>query len=238
MPLVVMLHGAGGSASWAAGETGWSAKANLEGFIVVYPEAIPPRPDKPSKFLTNPQRWNDGSPFDRGSPEPDDVLFLRTLIESLASHRLVDARRIFVTGFSNGAGMTFRIAAALADRIAAIAPVAGHWWLDGPKPARRIPTRYLIGTADPLIPIAGGMVRTPWGRVERKPSVADTLARWSRAMGVDATDSLIESTFIAGLGHHWPGGKGGLGERIGGPTASPLSATDEIWAFFTRHSLR
>ena len=39
-PLVVMLHGAGGDAEFAAEETGWSKLADSEGFAVVYPEAV------------------------------------------------------------------------------------------------------------------------------------------------------------------------------------------------------
>src|SRR5687768_11322517 len=72
-PVVLVLHGAGGSAAWAAWETGWSAKADREGFVAVYPEALPPRPEKPSKFLTNPQRWNDGSLRGVPHPETDDL---------------------------------------------------------------------------------------------------------------------------------------------------------------------
>ena len=36
-PLVVVLHGAGGTAAWADGETGWSAVAAREGFALALP---------------------------------------------------------------------------------------------------------------------------------------------------------------------------------------------------------
>src|SRR5947209_13952862 len=132
LPAVVMLHGAGGSGAWAEWETGWSAKADREGFLVVYPEALPPRPDKASKFLTNPQRWNDGSLRGTAHPTPDDDAFLRELLARLAAHPGIDASRVYVTGFSNGAGMAFRLAADLADHVAAVAPVAGPCWVQEP----------------------------------------------------------------------------------------------------------
>ncbi len=42
LPLVIMLHGMGGTALLSQRETGWSTKADSENFIVVYPEATRP----------------------------------------------------------------------------------------------------------------------------------------------------------------------------------------------------
>src|SRR5438093_13438402 len=138
LPLVMMLHGAGGSADFAAEETGWSQLADSEGFAVVYPEGLAARRDKTAKFLTNPQEWNDGS----GRGRQDDVGFLTAVIDDLGD--LIDPSRVYVTGFSNGAGMVFRLAAERTDRLAAIAPVAGHCWVADPKPSRSVPTFYLV----------------------------------------------------------------------------------------------
>src|SRR3954469_13705971 len=101
LPLVMMLHGAGGSAEFAADETGWSRLADVERFAVVYPEGGPVKPHKAPKFLTNPQEWNDVS----GRGRHDDVGFLLAVLDDLQSH--IDPARVYVTGFSNGAGMTF-----------------------------------------------------------------------------------------------------------------------------------
>jgi polyhydroxybutyrate depolymerase len=227
--LVMMLHGAGGSAQFAADETGWSRLADAAGFAVVYPEGVPVKPLKAPKFLTNPQEWNDGS----GRGRHDDVGFLLAILDDLRG--LYDPDQVYVTGFSNGAGMSFRFAAEHADRVAAIAPVAGHCWVADPKPARPVPTFYLIGDADPLVPLAGGAARTPWGKAEGRPAVADTLRRWATAIGQPPGSELFPVTIVPGLGHHWPGGQAMLGERLGGPTASPVDATAEIWEFFRRH---
>jgi polyhydroxybutyrate depolymerase len=227
-PLMMMLHGAGGSALFAVEETGWSDLADEQGFTVVYPEGIAARPEKKAKFLTNPQEWNDGS----GRGRHDDVGFLLAVLDRLAP--ITDPDRVYLTGFSNGAGMAFRLAAEHADRFAALAPVAGHCWLPDPKPSRPVPTFYLSGDQDRLVPLAGGPTPTPWGTVEVRPAVNDTLVRWGKAIGAEPGSALFPVRLIAGHGHHWPGGKAMLGEKLGGPASTEVDATREIWEFFGR----
>src|SRR5436190_19418206 len=81
LPLVMMLHGAGGSADFARVETGWTDLAKERGFAVVFPEALAINPAKASKFFTNPQEWHDGS----GRGKHDDVEFLTALLCELSS---------------------------------------------------------------------------------------------------------------------------------------------------------
>src|SRR5204862_7958921 len=125
----------------------------------------------------------------------------------------VDAARIFVTGFSNGASMAFRVAVELLDRIAAVAPVAGHYWPTGATPARAIPTLFLIGDRDPLVPLSSGRVDTPWGRGVEKPAVRETLREWSGSaepamiraedgVRVECYGEQVEAWTRGGLGHH------------------------------------
>ena len=258
VPLVVFLHGAGGTAEWADEEAGWSRLAAREGFALALPEGLPPHRDKPAKFLTNPLRWNDGSAGPTGIPSPaDDTAFLAAVLDDAAGRTRINPRRAYVTGFSNGAGMAFRMAAELAPRVAAVAPVAGYCWLPRPQPARPVPTLYVIGADDPLVPIRGGQVRSPWlHRYLRRPPLADTLKRWAAALG-SVTVSQVESdvggvrvevypspggvdyrvVVVAGLGHHWPGGLGRLAEPIGGRPMATFDATAAIWRFFQGHAL-
>ena len=74
-PLVVMLHGTGGSAEFAAEETRWAEFAAEHDFLVAFPDALPVDPARPPSFLSNPKRWNDGStrPGDPFHSDPDDV---------------------------------------------------------------------------------------------------------------------------------------------------------------------
>lgn len=249
-PLVLFLTGTGGTAAWADRETGWSELARRDGFALVVPEALPPDPAKPPSFLANPPRWNDGSPHPSHPPVTDDVRFLVAVIDDAVARFGADPQRVFVTGFSNGAGMAFRIAAEAADRVAAIAPVAGYCWVADPKPVRPVPTLYTVGTADLLIPLRGGDVRLPWNnRLARRPAVAETLDRWARALGCDPvpaprSDSgtvrterypgpvAFDAVTVEGLGHHWPGGRAALNPRIAGPPSDAVNATAMIWNFF------
>ncbi len=57
--------------------------------------------------------------------DADDVRFLSALIDALSAEFHIDPSRIFVTGFANGAAMTYRLACERPGKIAAIAPVGG-----------------------------------------------------------------------------------------------------------------
>jgi polyhydroxybutyrate depolymerase len=257
LPVVLMLHGSGGTARWTLTETSWDHTAEAEKFLLILPEGSRVDFHQPPGFLHNPQVWNDGSP--RGQlahPAADDVAFLATVLDDVEHRFPVDRRRVYVTGFSNGAGMTFRLGADLSPRLTAIAPVAGLCPLPNPRPQKPLPTLYLIGTADPLIPLNGGDVVSPWsGQIEHRPPVADTLRRWAR--GLDCPEKPVQNSvedgvrravygpgregvellayFIEGLGHHWPGGQGQLRPRLAGPPSHRIRANALIWDFFRKH---
>ena len=187
-----------------------------------------------------------------GSESPvDDVTFLTAIIDDAVNRANVSSRRVFVAGFSNGAGMAFRFAAERADRVTAIAPVAGHCWQPEPKPSRPVATLYTVGTRDLLLPFRGD-VRLPWtNRLVRRPPVAETLERWARALGCSPLPTLqrddgavrvecypgpvvFDAVTVEGLGHHWPGGGAQLNPRFAGPPSDAVNATEMIWEFFSR----
>lgn len=262
LPVVVMLHGGGGTSAAAATETGWSAKADQEGFLAVFPNALARDPSKPGSFTCNPQLWNDGSDrFYPGQQAPDDVAFLNTMLDELLAKFAVDERRIFVTGFSNGASMTFRVGAELVRRIAAIAPVAGACWLEPLKVGRPISMCYITGTADPLNLIGGGVPKLATGasdkvRAKPKPPVRDSILKWAKAIGCPVTPQKTSAAngvrteiygpgragaevvyiTVEGLGHTWAGGKSLLPEFMVGQRSAKLKATDVLWDFFKRQT--
>jgi len=264
LPVVVMLHGGGGTGKAAAWETGWNDKADRERFLAVYPDALAPDRKRRSHFSRNPQLWNDGSErFYPGQAAPDDVAFLDALLDDLAARYAVDSRRIYVAGFSNGASMAFLWGARSAKRIAAIAPVAGAAWQEPGVLDRPVPMLYITGDADPLNLIGGGVPRLAGGqsdkvRAKPKPPVRETIAQWVRANGCEASrphvseangvrteswgpckdDSEVAFVKVAGLGHTWAGGRSLLPESMVGPRTDRLLATDVIWDFFSRHALK
>jgi polyhydroxybutyrate depolymerase len=113
--------------------TEMSDKSEEAGFLAVFPNAIRPFPSKLVNFRPNPQVWNDGSGRGySGKRDVDDVGFIDTMIDDLSIWFSVDPQRIYVTGFSNGASMSFRLGVELSESIAGIAPVAGYFWLENP----------------------------------------------------------------------------------------------------------
>lgn len=259
-PVVVMFHGGGGTAKAAMRETGWAEKADKEGFLAVFPEGTSPDAFRPGRFRDNPQTWNDGSRrpnVGAARLEVADVEFVSMMLSDLTARFSVDERRIYATGFSNGASMTFRVARELSRILAAAAPVAGADWLDGKTPERPIPILYITGTADPLNPIEGGDIRIGRKTFGTKPQTQEMIGKWvkmagapeearvlydkdgARGVGYGAsgdTASVVLYT-IDGHGHHWPGGKSALPESLAGRNTAKLKATDVIWEFFKAHSI-
>jgi len=259
-PVVIMLHGGGGTSRAAAEETGWGALADREGFLAVFPDALARDPTKPGSFARNPQLWNDGSDrFYTGQHAPDDVAFLNAVLDDLLANFAVDRQRIFVTGFSNGASMTFRFGAAAAARIAAIAPVAGTCWQEPLTLARPVSMCYLTGATDPLNRFEGGVPKLAGAsdqvRSKAKPPVRASILKWAQALGCPATPASSSETngvrtaiygpgrdgaevvwvTIADQGHTWAGHKSLLPEFMVGKTTDKLNATAFIWAFFQKH---
>lgn len=253
-PLVVMLHGTGGSAEFAAEETRWADLADEANFLVAFPDALPVDPTSPPSFLTNPKRWNDGStrPGDPFHTEFDDVAFLQMVIDDALEHGPGDSQRVYLTGFSNGAAMAFRFAAERPEAIAAVAPLAGYCQVPPAAVVPPVPTLYIVGDEDRLIPLNGGPVRLPWGnRVAVRPTVDETLARWAKAIGCEPVPQLVSDTggvrterfagpveftkvVVNGLGHHWPGGKAMFNPRIAGPPSDTLNGCRRVWEFFQK----
>jgi polyhydroxybutyrate depolymerase len=232
MPLVMMLHGAGADIHWTLEETSWDRTAERGGFLLVLPEATPLDPTRPGSFLANPTWWNDASPTARSAGRKvDDVAFLSSLIAGLREELVVGPGHVCVTGFSNGAAMTFRLAAEGEVLLGAIAPVAGHCWVEVQRLARPRPTLYLVGKADPIVPLEGGLIAAPWGWKEQRPAVSETLERWRRSLDGQA---VLEVQLIEGLGHHWPGGRGLLSRRLFGPSCPQVQGNELIWEFFRR----
>ncbi len=244
LPVLLVLHGAGGAGAGIETHTGLTGPATDRGYAVVYPDAID-------------RRWNDGRGAGAGQ---DDVEFIRVLLDSLGREFPVDPKRIYATGISNGAGLAYRLACDLPGRFAAIAPVAG-------APAAALeaacaatgPVSVIAfqGTKDPLMPYEGGHVSIRRGRVlsaqrsatlfavvngctappavTAEPDTAKdgTRARRSAYAGCREGREAVLYT-IEGGGHTWPGGPP-VG-RLVGRVSRDIDATRTMLDFFDRHS--
>jgi polyhydroxybutyrate depolymerase len=90
-------------------------------------------------------------------PDSPDVRFIGHLLDEIGRTLCVDDRRVFVTGYSNGAFLASTIACVYSDRVAAIATVAGLLDPPGCKPARPVPLVAFQGTGDEFVAFTGGL---------------------------------------------------------------------------------
>jgi polyhydroxybutyrate depolymerase len=147
-----------------------------------------------------PQGSGDTVPFWNIAAGSDDVRWIGALFDDVERTTCIDAARVYVTGMSNGALMTSRIACEYADRIAAVAPVAGITDPPGCRPSRPVPVIAFHGTDDRFLPYNGGLgtgtadlplpdgsgarigdrLRELRGDVPAFASVPDSLAAWAR----------------------------------------------------------
>ena len=147
--LVVDIHGFSSNKVEHRGLSGWTAKAETEGFLVVHPNGL---------FNS----WNAGTCCGTAMTSGvDDVGFLRAMVDAIGAEGSVNAARIYVTGLSNGGAMAHRIACEAADVFAAAAPMAFPVpYTDFPNqcfPVRPIPVLAFMGLTDVVIPYASGV---------------------------------------------------------------------------------
>lgn len=145
-PLVMAFHGGGGDIKDTPAYFGLDTNSDKEGFILVYPAGY-----GKTAFGKTFGTWNAGE----CCSDTDDVGFVEKMIEKLESDFDVDENRIYVTGFSNGGRMAYRVACELSDKIAAAAPIGSAGTIEC-NPKRPIPFFFFDGTADPCTPFEGG----------------------------------------------------------------------------------
>ena len=252
-PLVVVLHGAGGSGKTYLEKNGWVTESQKGDFVVIAPDGLPSRPRMEPSFQTNPRVWNSGQ-LNPLSPRSriDDVEFLASMIRDAATRFPVKDQPVFMTGHSNGTGMTFRFAYSHPEMLAAIAPILGQNLTGGQPLKKGVATLYMLGTEDPLNPLNGGTQKTRWAS-QQVPPVQTSIDKWARSLAIENPPNVVrndgdvevrryqpgkdgatfEVWFLKGQGHAWPGGQAsGLPESVLGPNPSRVNATKEIWKFF------
>jgi polyhydroxybutyrate depolymerase len=247
VPLVVALHGGGGTAEQMMSFSRFNEIAAREGFAVAYPQGTA-------------QRWNDGRVFrGRNETDSDDVAFVRAVVADVAAKGTpLDRRQIFATGISNGGFMSFRLACDAGDLFAAVAPVTATMPADlGPRCRPGAPVAVLVINADPLVPYEGGQVRAFFSFRGEIWSTERTIAFWAqrnrcaappdvRALADrDTTDGsrVIEVAYarcagprvrllrIEGGGHTWPGRAQYLPVAWVGVTNRDIDGTEVVWRF-------
>jgi poly(hydroxyalkanoate) depolymerase family esterase len=252
VPLLVALHGCTENDIGFDLLSGWSARAERRGFIVVFPH---------QSILANPGGcWNWFLPGNqhRGWGEPAIVAGIANRMRSQFS---IDPHRIYVTGVSAGGVLANIMAVSYPDLFAATSMVAGCEYecdvlqLRPPEQsgldalaemgsrARPVPALVFQGTADPVVPPSTAYrIAGQWATVDGIDAVPDTVEPGQVPGGRGYTHltyrtpsgrPLIEQYMIDGAGHVYPGGcSGSLYGDPSGPDATGIS-----WDFFLAHAM-
>lgn len=222
LPIVLDMHGSGGTSAGQARNSGFEDVAKREGFIV-------------ASLQGDGNRWNVPVRDNR----PDDVAYVSDVIDDVSAQLCADKTRVYATGFSGGARMSSLLACKLGNRLAAIAPVSGLRW-PAPCTGRTIPVLTFHGLADPQNPYDG---KAEGRGDEWLESVPDALAGWAAHNGCDPKvifedpagplstmryagcrdGAEVRMIRIDGLGHTW--------------TRKEVDTTEVMWQFFKSHRL-
>jgi polyhydroxybutyrate depolymerase len=245
-PVLVALHGGGGDADFQADDSKYRliSKSEEAGFIAVFPNGYS---RLPSGILAT---WNAGACCGGAQKDNvDDVGFLREVIRRVGRQANVDNRRVFMTGMSNGALMSWRMACEASDLISGIAPVEGTDNTKACKPGRPVPVIQFHALDDDHIPLNGGRgvsaltdtdfasvpaTQTKWVQLDR----ADPAAK--RVLTVQGAHCDVHPARSGGApvelcltdtgGHSWPGGGTQQGRKA---PSMAISANDLMWSFFS-----
>jgi len=237
LPLMLAFHGARYGARFVAAYYGLSRLADRRRFAVLYPQA------------------SHNAFWELTPRQHEDVTAVSALLDRVGHLSCLDMRRVYATGASNGGGFSARLGCEMADRLAAIAPVAGGYAPLGPcHPKRALPVLEIHGTRDPVVPYNGrgpdhdGSVQgflDQWTELDAcrddaehrrlRPGVT-RIAWWHCAGG-----SVVEHLRLAGTDHGWPGGDnravGWQNRPVPRHDPTGLSAASAVWDFVSRFRL-
>ncbi|MBN2159874.1 MAG: hypothetical protein JW807_10795 [Spirochaetes bacterium] len=253
-PLLIVLHGGGGTARGIVNLTKnrFNELADTHGFYAAYPSGLG-------------KSWNNFGDNYTGyarRENVDDTGFISELIDRLASAYPIDRSRVFAAGISNGGFMCYRLACELSGKLRGVAAVAATnpaGQKERCRPSRPVHVMIINGTEDPIVPYDGGDVRLLGRSYGRVTSTDDTLSEWARinacpgdrkteelpdrdpsdgtrvtriSFGPCSGGARVVLLRVEGGGHAWPGGRHYLPRIFIGKTSRDFNACDEIWNFF------
>lgn len=262
-PLVLVLHGHIGTAANAMGQgshpsplSQWVQIAAREHILVAALQG-----NVGSDKHTG---WHDCRLDATEDPQSDDVGFAQAVVSQLVQAGRADPHRVYVMGMSNGAMMSYRLALEMRPAPAAIAAFSGLMPADSGCREQPRPLSVLIvqGTADPIVPYAGGKVGLRGYKTGTVVSFDASRDFWLRVDGLGGTQGLsyifphqsdsgslsatrvtygppagpqVETILVQNGGHIEPSLRyhyGWLYHQIVGEQDADFESAEEAWAFF------
>jgi polyhydroxybutyrate depolymerase len=245
-PLLILLHGSSSTGADIRHASGMDSLSEVDHFIVVYPDGYQ------GAGGLFPSDWNAGTCCGAAARENiDDLGFLAGIIDEVSKKLPVDARRVYVAGFSDGGRMAYHSACQLAARIAAIGVVSGSLRDDACAPRVPVPVLAIHGTGDAEVPFDDDALTAPPAPVPAAasalPSSVQFWAAEDRCTTATVTQPAADVTLttmgacvsdvvfyaITGGSHAWPGEPDGAGSE---PPMSELAASKVIVQFLLHHA--
>jgi len=204
-PVVLALHGGGGTIDTMMVQHGWRQTLDDAGWIGIFP-----------------QTGRKGMGGTRGD-EPGDVPYYAHLLDRAEKELAIDTARVYVVGFSAGGRGAYLLANRHGDRLTAIAAHSSSVrkksdrasWTD-PK-ANQVPplsVLHIHGKRDPKIPHDGGAIDNRDhrdGTEEESVAASDGIRRWADQIGAKrdpgfrepavGPDRLTTARFVTDEGH-------------------------------------
>jgi polyhydroxybutyrate depolymerase len=140
-PLVIDMHGLAEGAEFHRRASAFATLGDSKGFITVTPQG----------------QGSGATTFFDARPGSTDIAFVRAILDDVEAKQCIDPTRVYAAGYSNGAFLSSTLACVMADRFAAVAPVAGVRDIPGCRPSRRVPVIAFHGTADQFVLYDGGV---------------------------------------------------------------------------------
>jgi len=244
-PMLVALHGGGGDADFQADDSKYQliSKSEAAGFIAVFPNGY-------SRLGGVLATWNAGSCCGAAQKnQVDDVGFLHEVIRRVERQAKIDPTRVFMTGMSNGALMSWRMACEASDLIHGIAPVEGTDNTAHCTPSRPVPVIEFHSLDDDHIPLNGGRgvsaltdtdftgvpaTQAKWVQLDRAAPAAKRVLTVAGAHcdlhPARPGGAPVELCLTDTGGHSWPGGGAQQGRK---QPSMAISANDLMWSFFS-----
>jgi polyhydroxybutyrate depolymerase len=213
-PLLVYLHGLGGSGAESLANPALRALAERGRMVLVAPDGNVDREGR--RF------WNAGGACcNLDGKAVNDVARLEALIAHWLERPEIDPARVYIIGFSNGGFMAHRLACFMDDRLAAVVSIggAGRARDEACAPATPIAVAEVHGDADPIVRYQGGRVLNDRA-LDPHPSAPETFRDWATRLGCVGAPRMT----TADLDPRLPGAETTIAAYAG----CPLGAT-ELW---------